>query len=191
MDKRLMDIDEAIDLLIPVINHEPTFDFKVRFGTILKTPDLKFLLRVRNEMEDKGIIERVNPKPGYEYLYRAKGLINDIVKEGNWTKYKAKLEADKKVSQKVIVEHKTLWYDWVFRAATIFGIGTTFYFSYSDNENERKVHELAGQHNQQLLVLDSLTKAVLYRDSLLLTERARLKILVADSLDKRKDEHKK
>ena len=133
-----MEIDEAIDLIVPIINNEPTFDFKARFGTILNTADLKFLLRVKNEMEDKGIIERVNPKPGYEYLYRAKGLINDIIKEGNWTKYKAKLEADKKVIPTVIIRYEKHWYDWPIRVIGFISLVSATYFGISDKYNEKQ-----------------------------------------------------
>lgn len=171
-----MGIDEAIDLIVPVIDKEPTFDFKARFGIILNTADLKFLLRVKNEMEDKGIIERVNPKAGYEYLYRTKGLINDISREGSWTKYKAKLEADKKIIPTVNVKTQKDWKDnlllWIavgeFIILSVFtpiGLSIQSNSKQLEKENSLLLDTLSTLNQKNRIYKDSLKYYKLQRDS--------------------------
>ena len=82
-----------------------------------------------------------------------------------------------------ITEYKKHWSDWFFRLATLFGIISTYYFGSTDKENERILHSLTDKNIQLLLRADSLTKEVRYRDSLLRTERTKLKTLLADSLE--------
>lgn len=81
-----------------------------------------------------------------------------------------------------VVEYKTKWYDWLFRGATAFGIASTFYFSYNSNENEKIIHGLRDSTSRQSQVIDSLSKEVLSRDTLLLMEKSKLKKNVPDSL---------
>lgn len=58
------------------------------------------------------------------------------------------------------------------------------YFGISDNYNEKTIHGLADTTSRQKLIIDSLSKEVIYRDNLLLKERASVKKFVIDSLTK-------
>lgn len=149
-----------------------------------KTVNMDFLdepERISEIMEEKGLIVR-NKNTGLDKLTNFGKQIAES-KDG-WLGYlKSKTEqADKPPT--IIVRNETKWYDWVFRAATLFGIVTTFYFSYTDSAKGKKILELESKHSRQQSVIDSLSREVLNRDTVLLREKVKLRKHVIDSLQK-------
>lgn len=83
-----------------------------------------------------------------------------------------------------VVKYEKHWYDTPIKVVGFISLVSATYFGISDNYNENNIHELTNKTNRQIAIIDSLSKEVHYRDSLLLTERAKLKTTATDSLDK-------
>ena len=82
----------------------------------------------------------------------------------------------------VIVRYEKHWYDTPIKVVGFIALISATYFGISDKYNEKTIHGLTDTTNRQKSIIDSLSKEVLYRDTLLLKEKASLRKHVIDSL---------
>jgi hypothetical protein len=86
----------------------------------------------------------------------------------------------------VVIKYEKHWYDIPVKIVGFIALAFATYFGISDKYNERTIHELTDSNSQQKLIIDSLFKEVLYRDTLLWREGASIRKHVIDSLRAKK-----
>ncbi len=69
-------------------------------------------------------------------------------------------------SLKALYKPKIDWKFWIATIIAIFGVGTAFYFSYTDRQKSNTIDELERTKKELLTIGDSLQNRVIYLDSL-------------------------